>query len=151
MIGPGAGTVSAAPQAAQRNASPSSDEDLKASIESFTKIYDIVDQNYSDKLSADKAIYKGAIPGMLRTLDPHSNFLDSKDFAGLREEQHGKYYGIGMLIGPQPRTGKAMVIHPVGGSPAYKAGIRPGDVQVEVNDKRVDTLSTTEVADMLRG
>jgi len=151
LIGPGASTVSAAPQAAQRNASPSSDEDLKASIESFTKIYDIVDQNYSDKLSSDKAIYKGAIPGMLRTLDPHSNFFDPKEYAGLREEQHGMYYGIGMLIGPQPRTGKPMVIHPFGGTPAYKAGIRPGDLLMEVNDKRVDDLNTTEVADMLKG
>jgi carboxyl-terminal processing protease len=151
LVGPGAGTVSAAPQAAQRNASATSDEDLKASIESFTKIYDLVDQNYSDKLSSDKAIYKGAIPGMLRTLDPHSNFFDPKEYAGLREEQHGMYYGIGMLIGPQPRTGKPMVIHPFGGTPAYKAGIRPGDLLMEVNDKRVDDLNTTEVADMLKG
>ena len=69
--------------AAQRNVSPTSDDDLKASIESFTKIYDVVDQNYADKLSADKAVYKGAIPGMLRTLDPHSNFFDPKEFAGV--------------------------------------------------------------------
>jgi carboxyl-terminal processing protease len=151
LMGPGVSTVSAAPQAVQRNSSPTSDEDLKASIESFTKIYDIVDQNYSDKLSSDKAIYKGAIPGMLRTLDPHSNFFDPKEYAGLREEQHGMYYGIGMLIGPQPRTGKPMVIHPFGGTPAYKAGIRPGDLLMEVNDKRVDDLNTTEVADMLKG
>ena len=151
LFGPGAQSVSAASQASQHNASATSDEDLKASIESFTKIYDIVDQNYSDKLSPDKAIYKGAIPGMLRTLDPHSNFFDPKEFAGLREEQHGMYYGIGMLIGAQPRTGKPMVIHPFGGTPAYKAGIRPGDLLMEVNDKRVDNLNTTEVADMLKG
>jgi carboxyl-terminal processing protease len=149
MFGPGAQSVSAA---SQRNAvAPASDEDLKASIESFTKVYDLVDQNYADKLSADKAIYKGAVPGMLRTLDPHSNFFDPKDFAGLREEQHGKYYGVGMTIGAQPRTGKTMVIHPFGGTPAYKAGIRPGDVLVEVNDKRCDNLTSTEIADLLRG
>ncbi len=145
QFGPGAQAAS------QKNVSTTSDEDLKASIESFTKIYDIVDQNYADKLSADKAIYKGAIPGMLRTLDPHSNFFDPKDFAGLREEQHGKYYGVGMTIGPQPRTGKTMVIHPFGGTPAYRAGIRPGDLLVEVNDKRCDTLTSTEIADLLRG
>ena len=148
LFGPGAKSVSAAQQ---RNISPTSDEDLKASLDSFTKVYDVVEQNYADKLSADKAIYKGAIPGMLRTLDPHSNFFDPKDFAGLREEQHGKYYGVGMSIGPQPRTGKTMVITPFGGSPAYKAGIRPGDLLVEVDDKRVDTASTTEIANMLRG
>ncbi len=148
QFGPGAQPLSAAPQ---KNVSITSDEDLKASIQSFTKVYDIVNQNYADKLSADKAIYKGAIPGMLRTLDPHSNFFDPKDFAGLREEQHGKYYGVGMTIGPQPRTGKTMVIHPFGGTPAYRAGIRPGDLLVEVNDKRCDTLNSTEIADMLRG
>ncbi len=147
LFGPGAQPI----LAAQHNVSTTSDEELKASIESFTKIYDVVDQNYADKLSADKAIYKGAIPGMLRTLDPHSNFFDPKEFAGLREEQHGMYFGIGMLIGAQPRTGKPMVIHPFGGSPAYKAGLRPGDILLEVNDKRVDNLSTTEVADLLRG
>ena len=149
LFGPGA--TPAAAQLLQRNASGTSDEDLKTSIKSFTKVYDIVDQNYADKLSADKGIYKGAIPGMLRTLDPHSNFFDPKEFAGLREEQHGMYYGIGMLIGPQPRTGRPMVIHPFGGTPAYKAGIRPGDMLLEVNDKRVDSLTTTEVADMLKG
>ena len=148
LFGPGAQSVSAAPQ---KNAASGSDEAVKSSIESFTRIYDIIDQNYADKLSPDKAIYKGAIPGMLRTLDPHSNFFDPKDFAGLREEQHGRYFGVGMTIGPQPRTGKTIVIHPFGGTPAYRAGIRPGDVLIEVNDKRVDTLTSTEIADMLRG
>ena len=151
LFGPGAQRVSAASQASARNASATSDEDLRASIESFTKLYDLVDQNNSDKLSPDKSIYRGAIPGMLRTLDPHSNFFDPKEFAGLREEQHGMYFGIGMLIGAQPRTGKPMVVHPFGGTPAYRAGIRPGDMLIEVNDKRVDTLSTSEIAEMLKG
>ena len=61
------------------------------------------------------------------------------------------YFGIGMLIGAQPRTGKPMVVHPFGGTPAYRAGIRPGDMLIEVNDKRVDTLSTSEIAEMLKG
>ncbi len=137
--------------AAQRNASPTSDDDLKGSIQSFTKIYDVVDENYADKLSPDKGIYKGAIPGMLRTLDPHSNFFDPKEFAGLREEQHGSYFGVGMQIGPQPRTNKTIVIHPFGGTPAYRAGLRPGDVLLEINDKRVDTATSTEIAEMLKG
>ncbi|MBV8902933.1 MAG: S41 family peptidase [Acidobacteriia bacterium] len=148
LFGPGTGRVSAAPE---KPAALTSDEDVRASLDSFTKVYDMVEQNYADKLSPDKAVYKGAIPGMLRTLDPHSNFFDPKDFAVMREEQHGNYYGIGMMIGPQPRTGKTMVIRPFGGSPAYKAGLRPGDVLVEVNDKRVDTVSSTEIADMLKG
>ena len=147
MFGPGAQTVSAASQ----RTTPPSDEDLKASMQAFTKVYDVVEQNFADKVSADKGIYKGAIPGMLRTLDPHSNFFDPKEFAAMREDQQGKYFGVGMQIGPQPRTGKTMVIHPFSGSPAYKAGIRPGDILLEVNDKRVDTLNTQQIADLLRG
>src|ERR1700690_65175 len=143
VFGPGVTGVSAA--------SSGPEEDLKTNIKSFTKVYELVEDNFADKVTSDKGIYKGAIPGMLRTLDPHSNFFDPKDFAGLREEQHGKYYGVGMTIGPQPRTGKTMVIHPFGGTPAYRAGIRPGDLLVEVNDKRTDTLTSTEIADMLRG
>jgi len=149
LFGPGTLRVAAASQASQK--APSSDEDLKASIAEFTKVYDAIDENYADKLSPDKAIYSGAIPGMLRTLDPHSNFFDPKEFAGLREEQHGSYYGIGMMIGQQPRTGKPIVVHPFAGTPAYKAGIRPGDMLLEVNDKRVDNLNTSQVAEMLKG
>lgn len=86
---------------------------------------------------------------MLRTLDPHSNFFDPKDFQALREDQKGHYYGVGMTVGP--RNGKTIVIAPFGGSPAYKAGLRPGDVILEVNDKHTDSLTTSEIADLLKG
>jgi carboxyl-terminal processing protease len=128
-----------------------SDAEVNNSLNSFSKVYDLVEDNYADKVGPDKGIYKGAIPGMLRTLDPHSNFFDPKDFAGLREEQKGRYYGVGMSIQPQPKTGRTMVVAPFPGSPAYKAGIRPGDVVMAVNDKRTDTLTTPEVADLLKG
>src|SRR5262249_50085607 len=94
-------------------------------------------------------VYKGAIPGMLRTLDPHSNFFDPRDFQQLREEQKGHYFGVGMYVGP--RDGKTVVTAPFTGSPAYKAGIRPGDIIVAVNDKSTEGLTTTEVADLLKG
>ena len=141
IFGPGLQPVSAA------DGGP--EEDLKTSIKQFTKVYDVVEENYADKLSSDKAIYKGSIPGMLRTLDPHSNFFDPKDFQALREDQRGHYYGVGMTVGP--RNGKTIVIAPFGGSPAYKAGLRPGDVIMEVNDKRTENLSTSEIADLLKG
>src|ERR1700738_2236035 len=141
IFGPGLEGVSAA--------TSSPEEDLKSSIRSFTKVYDLVEGNFADAVTADKSIYKGAIPGMLRTLDPHSNFFDPKDFQGLRDEQRGHYFGVGMTVGP--RSGKTIVIAPFGGSPAYKAGIRPGDVILEVNDKRTDNLTTSEIADLLKG
>jgi carboxyl-terminal processing protease len=109
----------------------------------------VVENNAADKVTADKGIYKGAIPGMLRTLDPHSNFFDPKDFQALRDDQSGHYYGVGMQVAP--RNGKTIVVAPFGGSPAYKAGLRPGDVILEVNGKRTDNMTTPEVADLLKG
>ncbi|MDP9052922.1 MAG: S41 family peptidase [Acidobacteriota bacterium] len=126
-----------------------SDDDIKASMKSFTKVYSTVEQNFADSVSPDKAIYKGAIPEMLRTLDPHSNFFDPKDLAALREDQRGRYYGVGMSV--QGRNGKTIVMAPFVGSPAYKAGLRPGDVIVKVNDKPTDNLDSTKVADLLKG
>ena len=127
----------------------SSEDDIKSSLKSFTKVLNLVEENFADKVTPDKAIYKGAIPGMARTLDPHTSFFDPKDFQLLREDQKGHYYGVGMTVAP--RGGKTIVIAPFEGSPAYKAGIRPGDAILEVNDKRTDGLTTTEVADLLKG
>ena len=86
---------------------------------------------------------------MLRTLDPHSNFFDPKDLEVLREDQSGHYYGVGMTV--QGRNGKTIVMAPFVGSPAYKAGLRPGDVIIKVNDKPTDNLDSTKVADLLKG
>jgi carboxyl-terminal processing protease len=126
-----------------------SEDDVKRSVRAFTKVLSVVEENFADEVTADKAIYKGAIPGMTRTLDPHTSFFDPKDFQLLREDQKGRYFGVGMTVAP--RNGKTIVIAPFAGSPAYKAGIRPGDVILEVNDKSTDNLTTTEVADLLKG
>lgn len=125
------------------------EDEIKASLKSFTKVYDLVEENFADKVTPDKAVYKGAVPGMLRTLDPHSNFFDPRDFQILKEDQKGHYYGVGMTV--SSRSGKTVVMSPFAGSPAYKAGIRPADIIVEVNDKKTDGLTTSEVADLLKG
>jgi carboxyl-terminal processing protease len=111
----------------------SHDGDVRESLRSFADVYDVVQQNYAEPVNPDKAIYNGAIPGMLRVLDPHSNFFDPKSYAALREEQRGKYYGVGMQVGP--RNNKVIVIAPFAGAPAYRAGIRPGDVIIAVDGK----------------
>jgi carboxyl-terminal processing protease len=128
------------------------ESNLRDSMKSFTNVYALVEQNYADKLDsdkADKAIYDGAIPGMLHVLDPHSNFYDPKSFAQMREDQHGKYYGVGMQI--QPQGDKIVVLAPFEGTPSYKAGIRPGDVILAVDGKTTEHMDSAGVASMLKG
>jgi carboxyl-terminal processing protease len=137
--------------------SASDESTLRDSLHQFTDIYSLVEQNYAEPLDQDKidrAIYDGAIPGMLHALDPHSNFYDPKAFAQMREEQHGRYYGVGMSI--QPQLDKNGVVHivvlaPFEGTPAFNAGIRPGDLILSVDGKSAEGLDSAAVAAMLKG
>ncbi len=126
-----------------------SDSDVSDSLKQFTEVYDVVEQNYAEPVNPDKAIYNGAIPGMLHVLDPHSNFFDPKSYSLLREDQRGKYYGVGMTVGP--RNNKVIVIAPFVGTPAYRAGIHPGDIIAAVDGKATDNMTTGDVADLLKG
>jgi carboxyl-terminal processing protease len=128
---------------------PSSDSDVRDSLKQFADVYETVEENYADPVNPDKAIYNGAIPSMLHQLDPHSNFFDPKSYSALREEQRGKYYGVGMTVGP--RNNKVIVIAPFVGTPAYRAGIRPGDIIAAIDGKPTDNMSTSDVADLLKG
>ena len=150
----GLGTLINAKVAAQ---SASDESTLRDSLRDFTSVYSIVEQNYAEPLTTDrtdKAIYDGAIPGMLHTLDPHSNFFDPKAFAQMREDQHGRYYGVGMRIQPQPdKDGKTkiVVVAPMEGTPSYKAGIRPGDTILLIDGKSADGMDSAAVAGLLKG
>ena len=123
--------------------------DLQDSVKNFTTVLSVVEHNYAEPVDIDKAIYDGAIPGMLRTLDPHSNFFDPREWSKFREEQAGKYYGVGMTVAQ--RENQTVVVEVFVGTPAFKGGIRPGDVVLKVDNKSCEGLTTNDVADMLRG
>ena len=72
-------------------ATGTSADDYQAAVRDFTRVLDLVQANYAEPVDVDKAVYQGGIPGMLRMLDPHSNFFDARQFALLREDQRGKY------------------------------------------------------------
>jgi carboxyl-terminal processing protease len=127
----------------QRKVGAQSSEDesqIRDNLKQFTNVYAFIEENYAEPITGDKidgAIYDGAIPGMLRTLDPHSNFYDPKAYAKMREDQRGHYYGVGMVI--QQQQTKIYVITPYEGTPSFRAGIRPGDVITAVDGKPVVT------------
>src|SRR6266576_521362 len=115
-------------------ATTASADDYQTAVRDFTRVLNVVQNNYADTVDVDKAVYQGAIPRMLRTLDPHSSFFDAKQFALLREDQRGKYYGVGMVVAP--RENHTVLMAPYVGAPAYNAGIRPGDVIVKITVSR---------------
>ena len=139
----------------QRKVGAQSSEDesqIRDNLKAFTNVYALVEQNYAEPIQGDKAdiaIYDGAIPGMLRTLDPHSNFYDPKAYAKMREDQRGHYYGVGMVI--QQQNNKVYVITPYEGTPSFRAGIRPGDIISAVDGKSAEGMTSDLVAKALKG
>ena len=139
----------------QRRVGAQSSQDesqIRDSLKSFTDVYAIVEQNYAEPIQGDKAdaaIYDGAIPGMLRVLDPHSNFYDPKAYAKMREDQRGHYYGVGMVI--QQQNNKVYVITPYEGTPSFRAGLRPGDIISAIDGKSTDGMTSDVVAKNLKG
>lgn len=129
--------------------SDASDAEVKDTLRRLSTVLRSVEKEYADPVDIQKVIYNGAIPGMLRSLDPHSLFFDPKSFSQLREEQRGRYYGVGMTL--TSRNGKTMVLAPFVGSPAYKAGLRPGDEIIQADDTPTENLSMAQVADLLKG
>src|ERR1700739_3868162 len=144
----------------QRRVGAQSSQDesqIRDSLKTFTDVYALVEQNYAEPIAGDKAdsaIYGVAIPGMLRVLDPHSNFYDPKAYARMREDQRGHYYGVGMVIQQQrDASGKdhVVVITPYENTPSFRAGIRPGDVIAAIDGKPADGMTSDLVAKALKG
>ncbi len=130
-------------------ASESKDTQIQSSIQKFSNLLALVEDNYAGNIDAADVLYHGAIPRMLRTLDPHSSFFSPDAFKQLREDQKGHYAGVGMQIGS--RNGATIVIAPFPRTPAYRAGLRPGDVIVKVDGEDVEGLELNDVARRLRG
>src|SRR6476646_747715 len=133
----------------QVRATAKGEEDWDTAVKHFSTILGIVEENYATDVDPDKAVY-GAIDGMLRTLDPHSKFFDPKAFNSLREDQRGKYYGLGITV--TTRFGKVTVVSPpFVGSPAEKVGLRVGDVISSINGDPTQGIDINEAVSKLKG
>ncbi|MBN1354943.1 S41 family peptidase [bacterium] len=98
--------------------------------------------------SVKETVYSG-IHGMMRTLDPYSQFLEEDAYQFTQEQQEGSFFGIGISF--DIRDGQLMVVSPIEGSPAWKLGIKPGDVIVEIEGKSAAGITTSDVVSKLRG
>jgi len=131
-----------------RAATPGGD-DPDPAVKAVTTAYALVQENSAEPISSDNAFYAGIIPGMLHALDPHSNFIEPKEYKEMMRKQQAHYYGVGMQItidGP-----KVVVMEPFPGSPASNADLRRGDWITAVDGKDTTGMDMQQVADMLRG
>jgi carboxyl-terminal processing protease len=109
---------------------------------------EVVLANYVAKMLPDQ-LTKASIQGMLRVLDPHSSFFDSKEFQEMRTEQHSRFYGIGVSIAR--RHDRVYVLATIENTPAARAGLRAGDAILKVNDELAIDWTTRQVLEKVRG
>ena len=122
--------------------------DLYANLDLFVEVLHRVQDSYVDPVDPGKLV-DGAVKGMLRGLDPYSQYLDTRAYGQLQSMTQGSFGGIGIVVGV--RDNFPTVISPIEGTPAWRAGLRSGDVIVRIEGKTSSGLSIEEVADRLRG
>jgi len=128
--------------------SQDSNENWTKSLRKLSDVYFIVNENYYKKINNEKLIY-ATIEGLLNSLDPHSHFYDPQMFKYMKEEQQGKFYGLGIQI--QKQEDKLVVISPLEGTPAYRMGIQAGDIITHINGESTKEMSDLEAVFKLRG
>jgi carboxyl-terminal processing protease len=114
----------------------------------YTAALATIEEQYVEPVESEQLVYS-SVDGMLRTLDPHSAFLDPDEFRRMRERQEGRYFGIGITI--VSLNGEVTVTSLFEGSPAYRSGIRRGDVIAKVGEDSAIGWSTEQVVERVKG
>jgi carboxyl-terminal processing protease len=127
-------------------AAPDSDDMVSTSL--FTEVFDQVKANYVEPVT-DKKLVEGAVKGMLASLDPHSGYLDAKEYHEMMVETRGEFGGLGMQVTMENQVVK--VISPIDDTPAARAGIKPGDLILAIDGAAVSQMTLQEAVDKLRG
>jgi carboxyl-terminal processing protease len=117
-------------------------------LKTYTQVLSLAEENYADAIDSEKTLYD-SIRGMLQTLDPHSNFFDSKTYRQFLDDQRGNFYGLGISVANI--NGQPTVVSTLPGTPAQRVGIRSGDIIVKIDGRISLGLSRQEVVDRLRG
>ena len=129
---------------AQRLGSPLPLEEMRA----LTEVFGLIKSDYVEPVE-DKKLLTEAISGMVASLDPHSVYLDKKAFREMRETVAGRFVGIGIEVGME--DGYIKVVSPIEDSPAFKAGIKAGDLITRIDGAAIKGLSLDEAVKKMRG
>ncbi len=119
------------------------DENRFEPLRRFSQVLDLVEHNYVNDISR-KELVDDAVKGMLEQLDPHSTFLSTDDFKEMQESTSGEFSGIGIEISME--KGRLTVISPIEDTPAYKAGLKAGDIILEINGESTQSISLMEAS-----
>ena len=132
-----------------RTAAPAAASNLPwEDVRLLANVMQLVKDEYVEPVD-DKTLIHGAIRGLLGNLDPHSDFLEKSEFNDMQDLTSGEFNGIGIDIGVQDDA--IVVISPIDGSPAARAGVKAGDEILEVNGTSLDGLSLDQASDLMRG
>lgn len=123
-------------------------EDARSHLRLYAELLQAARTRYAGEVHYRDLVYS-SINGMLRTLDPHTNFLPPTAYSSMREKQQASFFGLGILVGV--RNGRLTVIAPIDGTPASRLGIRAGDVIQRIEDEPTDKLSIDEAVSRLKG
>jgi carboxyl-terminal processing protease len=137
-----------------KSAQAAEKENIYPQIELFMRVLERVRQDYvDDNVGGEKLTYErlihGALRGMLKTLDPYSEFMEAPKYTSMRDDMEGAYGGVGIVIGQ--KEGFLQVVAPMEDSPAFKAGILPGDKIVKIDGKTAEKLTSPDAMKKLRG
>ena len=114
----------------------------------FDEVFNQVKSSYVEPVT-DKQLIEGAVKGMLASLDPHSSYMDAKEYKDLMVTTQGEFGGLGMQVTME--NGAVKVISPIDDTPAAHAGIKPGDLILAIDSQPVSDMTLTEAVDKLRG
>jgi carboxyl-terminal processing protease len=117
-------------------------------LETFTNILSIVQKNYVDEVQT-KQLIEGAINGMLTALDPHSNYLNAKNFNDMKVQTRGEFGGLGIEVSME--NGLVKVVSPIDDTPAARAGLKPGDLITHLDGDPVQGMTLPEAVEKMRG